>query len=127
MTFLGRVFDSISLQFLLIFSTTTETPKEPTLLDGARPVGQIIERNGVAVQVPDGARGADGRVWGCYLHGIFENDDFRHSWLRALGWQGAVHNMAALRQREYDRLADAVEAAMGWSQIAALIGPQVSR
>ena len=84
--------------------------------------GEIIERNGVAVQIADGARSADGRVWGCYLHGIFENDEFRYSWLQALGWRGRIQSKAALRRQEYDRLADAVEAAIGWPQIAALCG-----
>lgn len=93
-----------------------------TLLSGAQPLGQMIERNGVAVQVADGARSDDGQVWGCYLHGIFENDDFRRNWLAGLGWQGTAQSVSALRQQEYDRLADAVEDAIGWAQIAALVG-----
>ncbi len=93
-----------------------------TLLAGARAFGQIIERNGVAVQVADGAYSEDGRVWGCYLHGIFENDAFRRNWLAGLGWQGTAQSALALRQQEYDRLADAVEDAIGWAQIAALVG-----
>ena len=86
------------------------------------PFGEIVERNGVTTQVADGALSADGRVWGCYLHGLFEDDNFRRRWLTELGWQGATQNAAALRQRDYDRLADAVEAAIGWPQIAALCG-----
>lgn len=93
-----------------------------TLLAGARAFGEIIERNGVAVQVADGAGSEDGRVWGCYLHGIFENDDFRRNWLAGLGWQGTAQSASALRQQEYDRLADAVENAIGWAQITALVG-----
>jgi adenosylcobyric acid synthase len=34
---------------------------------------------------PDGARSADGRVAGSYLHGIFGADEFRRAYLRALG------------------------------------------
>jgi adenosylcobyric acid synthase len=93
-----------------------------TLRAGARAFGEIIERNGVAVQVADGAGSEDGRVWGCYLHGIFENDDFRRHWLTTLGWEGTTQSVSALRQQEYDRLADAVEAAVGWAQIATLVG-----
>jgi adenosylcobyric acid synthase len=33
---------------------------------------------------PDGAVSADGRVMGCYLHGIFAADDFRRAFLRSL-------------------------------------------
>lgn len=32
----------------------------------------------------DGARSADGRVLGCYLHGLFAADGFRHAFLAAL-------------------------------------------
>ena len=38
------------------------------------------------VSIIDGAFAEDGRVLGCYLHGLFENDAFRHSWLERLGW-----------------------------------------
>ena len=33
---------------------------------------------------PDGARSADGRVTGCYLHGIFAADGFRRAYLQSL-------------------------------------------
>ena len=33
---------------------------------------------------PDGAISADGRVMGCYLHGLFAADGFRHEFLHAL-------------------------------------------
>jgi len=33
---------------------------------------------------PDGAMSADGRVMGCYLHGIFASDDFRRAFLQSL-------------------------------------------
>lgn len=89
--------------------------------EGTAPFGEIIERNGRSVSIPDGAMAADGRVWGSYLHGLFENDGFRHRWLRGLGWTGAVTQTAALRDREYDRLADVVEEAVDWAAVEALI------
>ncbi len=93
-----------------------------TLLAGAQPLGEIIERNGVSTRVPDGASTLDGQIWGCYLHGIFENDSFRRLWLEQLGWAGTTQSLAALYEQEYDRLADAVEAAVGWPQIEVLCG-----
>jgi adenosylcobyric acid synthase len=47
---------------------------------------EINERNGQSVQVLDGASNNDGRVWGCYVHGLFANDNLRRAWLRDLGW-----------------------------------------
>ncbi len=49
---------------------------------------QIKERRGHAVDALDGAVSEDGSIWGCYLHGIFDNQEFRRAWLRKLGWKG---------------------------------------
>ncbi len=57
---------------------------------------------------PDGAVASEGAVWGTYLHGIFDNDTVRHSWLYSLGWQGHGHRFD--RQQAYDRLAEHVRA-----------------
>lgn len=89
--------------------------------EGAERFGVIVERSGAAVRVPDGARSEDGSVWGSYLHGLFENDGFRHRWLRGLGWSGPVVATTALQEREYDRLADAVEEAVDWGAVEALM------
>ena len=49
---------------------------------GARPLADI-ERQGATESVPDGAVSESGRVFGTYVHGFFDNDDFRHSFIRA--------------------------------------------
>ncbi|MDP9312556.1 MAG: cobyric acid synthase [Chloroflexota bacterium] len=67
----------------------------------------------------DGCVTADGRVWGCYLHGLFANDLFRRAWLRTLGWEPKLQ--AAVVASPYDRLADAVEAHLNREQLAALL------
>ncbi len=51
---------------------------QTTGADCARP---MIEISGLG----QGARAAHGRVMGCYLHGIFASDDFRHALVGALG------------------------------------------
>ena len=33
---------------------------------------------------PDGAVSPDGRIMGCYVHGLFDDDDFRHAFLARL-------------------------------------------
>jgi adenosylcobyric acid synthase len=59
---------------------------------------------------PEGAASADGRVSGCYLHGLFGSDAFRREWLesiRAGAASGLVH--AAHVDRALDALADDLE------------------
>lgn len=53
-------------------------------LDGAKPIFEVKQRDGGGVIIRDGAQSADGRIWGTYLHGIFENDDFRRKLLNQL-------------------------------------------
>lgn len=88
----------------------------------APPLGTIVMRGDMSVQIADGATAAAGRIWGTYLHGIFEDADFRRGWLAQLGWQGDGTSPALARQAEYDRLADAVEAAIDWAQLEQLTG-----
>jgi adenosylcobyric acid synthase len=42
-----------------------------------------IEREGVDGVFPDGAVSETGFVWGTYLHGLFDDDHFRHAFLHA--------------------------------------------
>lgn len=87
----------------------------------------------------DGAVSPDGRVWGCYLHGLFDNDSFRRAWLRQArsvaarrpegrepsvlsgeDEHGSMRVEAALH-----RLADAVEAALDLNRLEEIVwGPQ---
>jgi len=46
--------------------------------DCARPFARVAGR-------PEGARSADGRVTGSYLHGMFTEDAFRRAWLAGFG------------------------------------------
>ncbi|HYN88196.1 MAG TPA: cobyric acid synthase [Ardenticatenaceae bacterium] len=85
---------------------------------------EIVARNGAPVQVVDGAVAADGRVWGCYLHGLFENAALRRAWLASLGAPSAAGDwsgLAAPSLSAFDRLADAVEAALQLERLEALV------
>jgi adenosylcobyric acid synthase len=55
---------------------------------------------------PDGAMSADGRVAGCYVHGLFASDAFRLAWLGALGAQASPSaTYGALIDQTLDELA----------------------
>ena len=52
---------------------------------------------------PDGAISADGKVAGCYLHGLFASDEFRHAFLSGIRSRG-VSGVAY--EREIDTVLD---------------------
>ena len=60
----------------------------------------------------DGAFARNGRVWGCYLHGLFHNDVFRRALLRKLGAATECHQPTTASERlqdSIDLLADEFE------------------
>jgi len=79
---------------------------------GQSPWLEITSRNGQRVKVLDGSISPNGKVWGCYLHGLFANDTFRQAWLTRLGRNGQVTSQAARFEESLDKLADAVESAL---------------
>jgi adenosylcobyric acid synthase len=85
-----------------------------------------MRRNGEAADVPDGATSDDGRVWGCYLHGIFENTCFRRAWLDSLvSRQSSVptaEKKSGRLEPALNRLADTVEASLDMPQLERIIG-----
>lgn len=95
---------------------------ETTANGPARPLGTLVKRGGSPVNIQEGWVAEDGRAWGCYLHGIFEDETFRREFLHRLGWQGSSGVSQQLREAEYNRLADVVEAALDWPAIEKIIG-----
>ncbi len=67
----------------------------------------------------EGAASPDGRVRGCYLHGIFASDDFRNSYLAELGGEGSGLRHEVATERTLERLAAHLETHM---DIDALLG-----
>src|SRR5919108_5996971 len=84
-----------------------ETFYEP----GGRALADVV-RQGSTDPVRDGAVGRLGRVFGTYVHGFFDNDDFRHSFIQAaraavdLAPAATWAHVAAEREARIDRLAD---------------------
>ena len=46
----------------------------------------ITQRNAATASHQDGAASPDGKIWGCYIHSIFDNHAFRRAWLQSLAW-----------------------------------------
>jgi adenosylcobyric acid synthase len=92
--------------------------------DDAAPWLEITQRSDQAVTVMDGAVGPDGRVWGCYLHGLFTNDGLRRAWLSSLGWRGDRRAAPGLADLEaaFDRVANEIAAALDLERLEAVVG-----
>jgi adenosylcobyric acid synthase len=88
---------------------------------GQTPWVEILSRNGEQVQVPDGSVSPNGKVWGCYIHGLFANDSFRYAWLKSLGWQGHAASQAARFEESLEKLADAVENSLDMEKLENII------
>jgi adenosylcobyric acid synthase len=91
--------------------------------EDARPLFRVTRRSGQPVELFDGAVDAIGRIWGTYLHGLFDNTEFRRAWLRSLGWSPPNQevNLAAVRQASYDRLAAAVRSSLDMGRLRRIV------
>jgi adenosylcobyric acid synthase len=65
----------------------------------------MLELNGH----PDGAISADGRLMGCYLHGLFASDPFRRAFLARLGAAASPVEYEPMIDSVLDALADHLE------------------
>jgi len=87
----------------------------------SRPLLRLSSRSGEPVCLADGAVSADGRVWGTYLHGFFDDDRVRYAVLAPLragrGKAPAVHSTQQSLDVELDKLADHLEAHLDIEQI----------
>ena len=85
---------------------------ETVLLNGTAPFLKIIERSDKEVCMDDGAVSNDENVIGSYLHGIFDNDEFRLGLINHLRENKGLSPMLAEelnsvdKERQYDKLAD---------------------
>ncbi len=95
--------------------------------EGAEPFAEI-QRCGEGVNRPDGAVALNGRALGTYVHGVFTDDAFRHSFLAAAR---AACGLTPLtdkvfvteeRERRIDRLADHVRRALDMDLIHDCLG-----
>jgi len=87
--------------------------------------GPALERPAVLLDDgrTDGAISADNQILGSYCHGLFDHPQALVALLEWAGARGlAPVDLAARREADIDRLADAVETAFDWKLLAPLIG-----
>ncbi len=92
-----------------------------------QPAFEIISRNGRPLKVADGWVSPDRRVWGTYLHGLFDNDGFRRVFLEELqqtrpGLDATAPAMSyetyeKFQEAQLDRLADLLRRHLDMAQI----------
>jgi adenosylcobyric acid synthase len=88
----------------------------------------ITRRSGEDCQAPEGLADASGRVFGTYIHGLFDHDAFRRSLLNALRVHkglpplARLRNVAAEKQRSYERLADVVAEHLDMAKLREIMG-----
>jgi adenosylcobyric acid synthase len=100
---------------------------ETTLGSLARPLLQLTRRSGRGVSLEDGAVSPDGRVWGSYLHGFFDDAATRCALLASLQGKQASASPPAARapslEGELDRLADHLEKHLDLAALFARLVP----
>ncbi len=91
------------------------------------PFSTITERNGKKVNIKDGSISKDLRVWGTYIHGLFENDDFRNQLLSELKRKKGINGASAasynsIKEASIERLARVVEENLDMEMLRGFIG-----
>ena len=87
----------------------------------------VTRRSEKPCEVTVGAARRDGLAWGTYIHGIFDNDDFRRQFINGLrrqkGWQALPVSLHYREEKEekYDRLAAVVREALDMPTLTRII------
>lgn len=94
---------------------------------GERNALLITERNGKSVSVPDGVQAGGSNVFGCYIHGLFENGNVRRSFLNAARKRKGLPPMEDIvdwqlwREGRINRFADIVNSSLDMELIYSLV------
>jgi adenosylcobyric acid synthase len=99
-------------------------------LDDSQHAFTITSRSAQPITSIDGVVRSDGLVMGTYIHGIFDNDEYRRSLLNALRIRKglapieSVNDTHTRKENSYNRLADTVRNSLNMELIYTLLGPE---
>jgi adenosylcobyric acid synthase len=95
---------------------------ETLLGPDSQPFAEIFRRSGKEVEISDGAVSSDGRVFGTYLHGIFDNCGFRNAFLNRIRMgKGLQLSSVAMAQADpLDLLAEHLERHLDMEKLLAI-------
>jgi len=105
--------------------TLRQVDQSATAFAGNRVTGYEIhhgESDSDDALFPFAARSGDRQVWGTYVHGLFEQGEFRKTWLNEIGFSASDgKNQHERTMASLDLLADALEAAIDPELLAPLL------
>ena len=90
------------------------------------PLFLITQKIGGQSGYIDGAVAQDGLILGSYLHGLFDNDNFRHAFISKLRQRKGLSPIPGppipTRQQQYDKLADIVRHSLNLELVYQICG-----
>jgi len=97
---------------------------ETQLGSDSQPFAEIVRRSGREVKISDGAVSPDGMVFGTYLHGIFDNDEFRNAFLNRIRMDKGLQpvEVATAQADPLDLLAEHLERHLDMEKLLAICG-----
>jgi adenosylcobyric acid synthase len=96
----------------------------------AKSLFRILRRDGKTADAADGLAQPDGRAWGTYIHGVFDNDEFRSRFLRELAEKSGKKLASASdsfsyrgsKDKQFDLLADLVRQHVDVRRVLDIVG-----
>ncbi len=94
----------------------------------AIPFSRVVKRGEIEYNEIDGYMSLDGRVWGTYLHGIFDNEDFLEGFISSIYKRKGIEKkvkiepLRDIKATKYDKLAMAVRNALDMDTIYDIMG-----
>ncbi len=94
-----------------------------TFISEAKPMVRVTWKNGASVQQLDGFADTEKRVFGTYIHGIFDSADFRRSFLRWVSGEvvEGIEDYSSIRERMIRLLADTFRESVDMDAIMRII------